>query len=199
MDTKKIRPNRYGLIVKIDKKKQSLKKEKIGNIFIPQAYTFMLYYLQYGEIINVGSHISKHYNIKPGDVALFHHTVEHNPMSLAYTDDSGDEYRAVNATPHELDKTMSSQLYGIISKETSEIIPFDTFLFINNEIEPVKKERGINGIILPDVIDDTYYVSLQDGYVGRRKGLEMTMINSDDMALREDIDREISNITRQGS
>lgn len=193
-------PNKYSIIVRFDKEKQRLKKEKKGNLYLPPQYLYMQYNLQHGEIAAIGALVHEYFPwIKEGDIALVHHIVEHNPIMLV-DEDERYEYRVVNATPHDLDHSMSSQVFGIIDNTDYSLRPFDTYLFIDNDLKPIKKEITSSLIYSPGIEnDEEYYNSVQADMTARRKSLEGTLINMpvSQMNIREDIDRELANIQRQ--
>lgn len=195
-----ILPNKHGLIVKFDKKKQRERKEKKGNIYLPPQFLYMEYYLQYGEVITIGSVVAEYFPfIQPGDTVLVHHIVEHNDLLCVHTDDDGNEYRAVNATPHKLDRDMCSQVYAVIKKDTGELIPFDTFLFIdNNSLKPLQKEITSDLIYIPDYRNDEAYLArVQQDYTAHRKSLEKTIMSPHDIRLKEGVAKQIDNMERQ--
>lgn len=195
-----MRPNKNGLLVRIDKKRQQQKLEKEGSIFIPPGYTYMQRYLQYGEILSVGLRISQLYpDIQVGDVAIFHHTVEHNSMLLVGTTENNDEIRAVNATPHEEDHHMSCQLHGTI-KSDGTIIPYDTNLFLADTLEIFNKQEQLKSELIQLVdmeYDDDDIRKMQDEITQHRKGLQKSYVHSSDMKYKEDVERQINNLTRQ--
>lgn len=197
-----ILPNKHGLIVRFDKKKQREKKEKKGNIFLPPQFLYMEYYLQYGEITAIGSVIAETFPfIEVGDTALVHHIVEYNDLMCVHTDEEGNEYRSVNATPHKLDHDMCSQVYAIIKKETGELMPFDTFLFIDNSsLKPLQKEITSSLIYIPDYRnDEAYYARVQEDYTAHRKSLEKTIMSPHDIRLKEGVAKQMDNIELQQS
>lgn len=195
-----ILPNKHGLIVKFDKKKQQERKEKKGNIYLPPQFLYMEFYLQHGEITAIGSVIAEEFPfIEIGDTVLVHHIVEHNDLLCVHTDKDGNEYRAVRATPHKIDYDMSSQVYAVIKKGTGELRPFDTFLFIdNNSLKPLEKEITSSLIHIPDYRnDDAYFARVQEDYTAHRKSLEKTIMSPHDIRLKEGVAKQIDNMERQ--
>jgi chaperonin GroES len=77
----------YRIIVRIDKVAQEAKRTKADSgLLRSQLYLFMLYNLQYGEVIEIGKEARSRYpDMKIGDTAILHHAVE----------DKGENYRII--------------------------------------------------------------------------------------------------------
>lgn len=111
--------------VRIDKAAQKVKTEISKFITAAPAFEYMLYYLQYGEIISCGDNMPSN-NIKPGMIALFHHHIEDDPAKLLGLLDNGDELRWVETES----KGMGWEICAVIDPANpTTVIPMDRFVF----------------------------------------------------------------------
>lgn len=198
-NTPSLQPNRNSLIVCFDKKKQQQKKEKKGSIYLPQQFLYMEYYLQYGTVHSIGCDVLLNTpEIEIGDTVLVHHIVEDNPLFLVHSD-SDFEYRTVNAICHKNDHSFSSQVYGIIKKDTNEIVPFDTFLFIETkDISPLTKQITSDLIIIPDYQNDEAFLQkMQEEHKLHMKTLEKSRTSLKSLNYLEDVETQINNLQMQ--
>lgn len=166
---------------------------------IDQRYIYMQRNLQYGEIIAVGKSVSKHSpEIVPGHIALFHHSVEHNNMYLAGTDNNGDEYRIVSSIPHVQDPFMTNMLYGVITP-AGEIIPFDDYLFCDINVIPLtNSQRKTSAFKIYHEHNEAQYAKEENIELTQwRKQFETTILSLPDLASKEKLLRELNNIYAQ--
>lgn len=185
--------NKHFILVHIDKKKQLAKKEKMGNIFIPPAYEYMLYNLQHGTIAQIGKKAGALFpEAEVGDLALFHHTVEHKPLRLAKVALNGDEYRLAHIT----DQDMNNQVYGVIKKD-GRLIPMKPYLFIEPAINVFRKRPVSNSLLIgkaanidEEMWDDDERLKLKLADNKKRiEELDKTMWYEPDEKKKDDINR----------
>ncbi len=150
------------ILVNIDKELQRTKKERLpSGIYISPDYAFMMYNLQYGEILQIGKNAQNIYpEAEPGDVALFHHGVEDNDSNLLYEEKQMfvkthgvTEFRVMNE--HRCISSEGSQLYGVI-KPNGELIPAAEYVFVDPVVTILKRRypSDLIGIVDDEVWDD---------------------------------------------
>jgi co-chaperonin GroES (HSP10) len=127
----------YRIIIKIDIREQGKKRAGTQEgVALSPLFQFMMYNLQYGEVVQMGGEAKKHYpELEVGDIAIIHHTIESQP------------HRILN---YELSK------YRIIQYELRMIDSFnpngrDIFGKINKGKAHVSKTKGleISDTIIP--------------------------------------------------
>lgn len=140
------------VIVKIDKKLQSQKREKIGNMYIPDYLMNYKRNLQFGEVVNFGNKVLDVCpEIEIGCIAIFHHSVEFKVVnknkedgseSIEETDDylidtleNGDELRHLSAT-----NDIGCELFGVWKNGT--IFPSKHIVFC----KPNVKQSGFQEV-----------------------------------------------------
>lgn len=187
----------HTIAVRIDKQKQEERRTWIGKLMMDPRYIFMRFNLQYGEIIQKGSALEMP-EIEVGDIALFHHVVEEDSYNLVETKDNGDEIRLVRPIPHHLDDGLSSQLYGVI-KPNGKIIPFDTLVFLKNELTPLEPTIEAENLMLTGEDGDSAerIAERQDEATRHRKSLETTIGHLPNLSKREEVLTEINKIYLQ--
>lgn len=190
--------NKNFLLVLIDKKKQLAKKSKIGNIYVPPAYEFMLYNLQHGKILQMGRKAKALFpEAEAGDIALFHHTVESKSLKLARKSPNGDEQRLAEIT----DANMNNQVYGVI-KDDGRLIPMKQYLFLSVGIEKLRRRPVSNSILLgaaakidEDMWEDEDRLKLKmEDNLKRLQDLDKTMWYEPNERKRDDINRDMQRI-----
>lgn len=140
----------YRIIVKIDVGLQSIKRNTTASgIKISQLFSFMLYNLQYGEVVEIGDEAAKHYpELKKGDTAILHHFIESQPYRLLKTEKGKHvnvayEYRVINTFD-----PRSREIFGKIkfynrSKSTGKadfhLVPFGENIFLDWEFSLMQK------------------------------------------------------------
>lgn len=194
-----MKPHNSTIAVKIDKAKQNDRRQKIGSLMLDPRYIFMRYNLQYGEIVMVGEEVKKTLpEIEVGDIALFHHGVEENSLSLIDELPNGDEICIVLPIPHVIDHTMANQLYGTI-KPDGTIIPFDSYVFIGNEFESMEDKVESSVLSLTNIDSDSHeaIIERQDEATRYRKSLEMSFKGSESISQKEEILTEMNKIYQQ--
>lgn len=144
-------PTAYGLniIVKIDKAAQKKKAFISSTIQVPPEYEYMLYNLQYGEVVSVGSGINRP-ELRVGVKALFHHRIESEDKSLVHVYENGDQLRWVSTNA----EASSYQYYGVIDEE-GNVIPSQEYIFCTPAKDPLdeyedydvrESDHGLSGL-----------------------------------------------------
>lgn len=78
-----LKANKYYYIVKINKKEQQEKKEKIGRFYVSQKHVFMTRNMQNGVICDIGIRVKESFpEVKVGDTLIFHHFIEDSEFLL---------------------------------------------------------------------------------------------------------------------
>jgi len=130
-----IRPMPPYFIVRVPKKEQQERKDKIGSLYYPPAFAFMKRGMQCGEIVSIGQ--DAHVNFPAAEIGhflLFHHFIEHKETkskSKFFMVDEDDDYNyyAVTGLYHNGDRNLS---YGIWDGES--LIPNKENIFLFPEV-----------------------------------------------------------------
>lgn len=128
------------ILIRIEKKQQQERKEKIGSLYFPVEYTFMQRGLQNGEIVSIGETAQKEFpEAKPGHILIVHHFLEGKKNDKGYEQflvhaDEDYKYYVVTALDHNGQKNMT---YGIWNGE--KIITHKEYILL--EKEQVKSEE----------------------------------------------------------
>lgn len=149
--------NKNCFLVRIDKAAQNIKRNMIGGFFIPENYQDMAHNLQYGEIVEIGYFAKNKFpEAEIGDILFFHHFVEYKPRTdgdKLYADnhlvdvlENKDELRIAN---------ISHEVFGIIKKETHDIIPYEDFIFCHENFKKADFLVTSTGLYLPDSWNET--------------------------------------------
>lgn len=129
-----MRVNKHLILARIDKKLQAEKREKVGSIYIPPQYTYMLFNLQFGEIFKIGNIAKERYpDAEPGDLVLFDHTIEDDTARFVDTDQNNDEYRFI-------DTTFKNEVKGIVKTNPLKLIPNPQYVFLDTATIPIKNK-----------------------------------------------------------
>lgn len=135
------------IFVRIDKAAQKRKREMInGLLYRNLNFAFMQCNLQYGEILQIGEKAQQYFpDARPGDYAVFHHTIEGEPGNNAdeYIVDiepNGDEIRW-------LDGTVDHHVYAIIKRDTNELIAGFNHVFFDTKIRRYSKRPESTSVI----------------------------------------------------
>lgn len=138
------------MLVRIDMKMQSAKREKIGNIFLSEAILEMERYLQFGEILDIGEVGKRNFpEAQVGDIALFHHTIEDDDWRLINTDENGDEHRLVDCRGD----NNNHELFGFI--RGTDLMPVKEYVFISfDSVQRIKKKVTTSLLLVDDEIWD---------------------------------------------
>lgn len=143
------------LIIKIDKKLQAQKREKVGSFYVPEHMMDYTNNLQFGTVVSFGYNVKKNIpEIEIGDVAIIDHSVEFKVEStnkrddsgsaneedkaLVYIDENGDEIRHLLVGDDHV-----SKLFGIY--KDGKIIPAKNMIFcsIEAKISDFQLKNGI--------------------------------------------------------
>lgn len=123
------------ILIQIDKKAQAEKMSKEGSIYIHPQHTYMQRYLQYGEIVDIGSIAKQEFpQAEVGDTAIFHHTIEDGDARLVTTLADGDEIRYIDGS----NENMNYEIFGIL-KPDGTLIPCKYYIFSDTVVKPFKK------------------------------------------------------------
>lgn len=130
-------------IVKINKKQQQERKEKIGSLYLHFNEVQMQRNMQHGEIVAIGSEAGKALpQAKIGDTLIFHHFVEGSHKDKSNFIISDNDYNYYNVTTSEFNGHRN-ETYGVYNGQ--EIIPHPDFIFI--EAEPEKEKLSMDEYI----------------------------------------------------
>lgn len=154
MSPKNLTPRPPYFLIKVGKKEQQEKREKIGSLYVPQTYVFMKRELQFGEIVAIGSEAQEYMPMASvGDCVLHHHLVSgkktDNGHNFYLVDEDEDfNYYVVNAFEIPGERAMA---YAVAIGE--EIIPTPDYIFLEvpktDGVEDFDKlEVGANGLVV---------------------------------------------------
>ena len=136
--------------VRIDKKIQQEKKEKIGSLYLPPNEVFMTRNMQVGKIIDIGRDAHKYFpEAEIGDTAILHHFIENKDIGFFIDEDEkynyyittvfdymevfkkqADEENKNGTIPSYAGK--GNKCYGVIKKD-GRIIPNREYIFLQTE------------------------------------------------------------------
>ncbi len=149
-----MRPQKHYFLVRINRKEQKEREEKIGSIYIPPTYTHMTRCMENAEIVAIGERAHEEFpEARVGDRLIIHHFIE------GATDDHGnhewlvdqDEVYNYYVVPSHEYNGERNMCYGVYNGET--IIPSKDYIFLN-DAPPPKPKRTIDKI-LDDAIKTT--------------------------------------------
>ena len=134
----------FKIVVRIDMGAQKIKQSTTdAGLALSPIYQYMLYMLQYGEVMEIGQEAQKLYpELSVGDTAILHHSVEYDPHRLL-SNDKGEytiayEYRIINCL-----NSTDREIFGAIKDEKlaghklgEKIVPFRDALFLAWDFEP---------------------------------------------------------------
>jgi hypothetical protein len=138
------------VLIKIDRKQQEQKKDKIGSIVIPVTQQFLMYNIQAGEIVAIGTKAKKHFpELEIGQTLLCHHFVESEGENEAREDHlihQDKDYNYYVVTCFDFHRK-SNETYGIWDGE--KIIPNKDYIFLEPPIkdDPKTPDEYINSAI----------------------------------------------------
>lgn len=141
------------ILVQIDKKAQIERATKVGAIYINPDDP-MKYYLQYGEVKAIGSFALQEFpEMKVGDIALFHHSVEDGDDRLINVLEDGDEIRYLDGS----NKDMNYEVYGVI--KNGELIASRQYLFAETKVHIIRESMPTSlTLVDPDMWDNEEYL-----------------------------------------
>lgn len=123
-------------LIKIGKIDQKERKNKIGNIFIPQTTVFMTREVQYGEIVHIGERAGKAFpEAEIGDTLLIHYFVSGKQSEDAdegrykIDEDEKFNYYLVTAMSH---NGRQNESYGVVKKDGT-IITHKDYILLETE------------------------------------------------------------------
>ena len=144
------RPMPAYVFIKISRKEQEKKKQKIGSILIPETHTFMMYNLQAGEIVSIGQDAHAHFpEMKAAQTILVHHFVQGADDNEAREDHligQDEDYNYYAVTVFDFHRK-GNETYGIWDGE--KIIPNKNYIFLEPPIRdaPNTPDEYINSAI----------------------------------------------------
>ena len=151
------------IIIKVPKKEEQEKREKIGNIYLHPSFVWMTRNTQCGVIVSISPDAQKEFPFaKVGDMLLCHHFVqashsikENEKRFLVYEDDT---YFYYNVTAKEWNG-QNNQSYAIYDGE--KIIPHKDYVFLEKPLPQAKLK--VEGIEIPDykVTDEDIFAKLE--------------------------------------
>lgn len=144
------RPASPYFLVKISRKEQKNKRQKIGSIIIPETERYMMYNAQAGEIVGIGNRASEYFpEAKIGDILLCHHFVESENESEARLDhlvhqDEDYNYYVVAAFDY---GRKGNETYGVWDGD--KIIPNKDYIFLEvpAKDDPKSPDEYINSAL----------------------------------------------------
>lgn len=191
------------IIVKIDKKLQASKREKIGSIYIPDYMMDFRNNLQFGEIVSIGHGAADICpRLQVGGVAIFHHAVEFKVVStnieegatipeddhLISINEDGDEFRRVHVT-----NDLGSELFG--TYYDGVISPAKSILFCKPQVKQSEWQQ-VKGIFInseDDVAQCKEGIEILDHTISEYTNVLQKMRPSEqNLKFREEIGRELS-------
>lgn len=126
-----VKPMPAFFLVRIEKKVQKERREKIGSLYVAPGYTFMTRNLQSGEIIAIGEKAHKEFpEANIGDTLLMHHFVEAQDDEKQYLVDEDDTYRYYTVTALSWNGR-ANETYGVWNGE--KIITHQEFILLEKE------------------------------------------------------------------
>lgn len=133
------------IIVHIDKAKQKKLQDSMEGIQLPPNYVFMKFNLQHGTILSIGPDAAKAFpELSIGDIAIFHHSVEHNENHFIKSLDNGDELRGVRVFAADDEDSQDNQVYGVI-KSSGKLISHPDWIFVS------QPKRSIAAKYVPEI------------------------------------------------
>jgi hypothetical protein len=144
------RPHAPYFLVKMSRKEEQHKKQKIGSIIIPETQRFMMYNLQAGEVVGIGQKAHNHFpEVEIGHTLLIHHFCEGEGEHEARIDhlihqDEDYNYYVVSAFEY---NGKGNETYGVWDGE--KIIPNKDYIFLEPPIkdDPKTPDEYINSAI----------------------------------------------------
>jgi hypothetical protein len=142
-------PTRYSelmpqyFLIKIGKEEQKEKKEKMGSLYFPSAYTYMRRELQWGTIEQIGTEAGQYFpQAEIGDFLLIHHMATGKKTDKGYNfflvdEDADFNYYIINGFEFNGDRNL---VYGIA--KGTEIIPSPDYIFL--ELEQVQPDSYVS-------------------------------------------------------
>lgn len=141
----------YRIIIKIDKAAQAIKRRTADSgILLSPIFTGMLFNLQYGVVMQIGSEAQKNYpDLEVGDTAILHHSIEAQPHRLL------SETRGKHSIISELRMIdvydpNAREIFGVIRKKhvhgllETKIVPFGKNVFMKWDISLFGQENDMN-------------------------------------------------------
>lgn len=138
------------IMIKIERALQEKKKNKLGSIIIPETQRFLMYNMQGGEIVAIGSKAKEYFpELEIGHTLLCHHFVEDEGEQSAREDHlirQDETYNYYVVTCFDFHRK-SNETYGIWDGE--KIIPNKDYIFLElpTKQEPNTPDEYINSAL----------------------------------------------------
>lgn len=138
------------VLIKISRKAQEEKKNKLGSIIIPETQRFLMYNMQVGEVVAFGAKAKEHFpELEIGHTLLCHHFVEGEGELSAREDHlihQDETYNYYVVTCFDFHRK-SNETYGIWDSE--KIIPNKDYIFLEvpKKDDPKTPDEYINSAI----------------------------------------------------
>ena len=155
----------FKIIVKINLAEQKQKRETTeSGLILSPLYQYMLYNLQYGEVVEVGEKAAEFYpGVSEGDTVILHHFVESEEYRLIKREQGNHapiyEYRVINC----LDKGHREIFGRLLRKKafssganvwTTKVEPVNQNIFLKWDIELFhKRDKSLSLVDLPGFDD----------------------------------------------
>lgn len=186
---KGLRPAKNYVLVRCNKQEQKDRQEKIGMFYTHPDHQFMVYNMEWGEVVGVGEKAKQNFPaIEVGHTLIFHHFVQNENKEkskvnhLVHEDDTYYYYVVTTASYN----GKRNETYGIHNGET--IIPHPDFVFLEWEIPK-------DTYATPQEFHDAAMQRTEGGLLVFKQWVE----TRDELSLKmQSIKNEIQNISRSG-
>ena len=174
-------------IIRVPKKDESEKREKIGHIYLHPSFVWMTRNTQCGVIESISNEAQKQFpNAKIGDILLCHHFVQASHSVKEYrkrylvNEDNDNFYYKVTAQEYNGD---NNQSYGIWDGE--KIIPHKDYVFLEKELVQLDTPKQESNIELTD------YKQTNDDVYQKLENIKSYIMNLTKTKMTDEIKREI--------
>lgn len=131
----KLKAAPHYVLVKCSIAEQKKRQEKIGSVIVPPSETYMIYNMEWGEIISIGHKAHKNFpQMKVGHTIIMHHYVQGESKAdskINHLIHEDKKYRYYAITTQDLSSDSFSrrnETYGVWDGE--KIIPHPNFVFL---------------------------------------------------------------------
>lgn len=159
----------YRMIVKIDLMAQAIKRRTTDTgLVVSPLFAGMLYNLQYGEVIQIGSEAQKMYaELHVGDTAILHHTIEYQPYRLLKQEFGKHEspiyeYRMINCWEAKAREIFGKLKFNAETRKIIDIIPLNDNIFTKWEFNLFEGTPRYGNLLLSDDNDLNQYHNVND-------------------------------------
>lgn len=124
------------ILIKVPKKEETERREKIGNLYIHPSFVWMTRNTQNGIVVSISPEAKKQFpEVKEGDILIVHHFVQNtyaakdNRNNFLVHEDIDYNYYSVTTTMYD---GQNNQTYGLFDGE--KIIPHKDYIFLEKEM-----------------------------------------------------------------